>query len=274
MSNGGKLKASDITINKSGNSNSTENADFYGTNAALIVTKGTVTVKNSTLETNKTGSPIIYSTGKITVDKVNGTSNNAQAVVVEGKNSAKGNRGSNNKTDSSGVMIYQSASGDAGEEAGTFTSNDLTISIDKNSSYYKSSPMFFVTNTNAKINLTSTKLEFGSAVLLSAKTTNEWGKSESNGGNVTMNLKDEDIEGNMEVDDISSLTLNLTNSTLKTTINNNNTAKSIKLKLSSNSKIILTGDSYITNLDDEDESYSNIDLNGYTLYVNGKKLDI
>ena len=230
MSNGGKLKASDITINKSGNSNSTENADFYGTNAALIVTKGTVTVKNSTLETNK--------------------------------------------TDSSGVMIYQSASGDVGEEAGTFASNDLTISIDKNSSYYKSAPMFFVTNTNAKINLTSTKLEFGSAVLLSAKTTNEWGKFGSNGGNVTMNLKDEDIEGNMEIDDISSLTLNLTNSALKTTINNNNTAKSIKLKLSSNSKIILTGDSYITNLDDEDESYSNIDLNGYTLYVNGKKLDI
>ena len=35
------------------------------------------------------------------------------------------------------------------------------------------------------------------------------------------------------------------------------------------SKIKLTGNSYVTSLEDEDSTYSHIDFNGYTLYVNG-----
>lgn len=37
----------------------------------------------------------------------------------------------------------------------------------------------------------------------------------------------------------------------------------------STSKIKLTGNSYVTSLEDEDSTYSNIDFNGYKLYVNG-----
>lgn len=59
-------------------------------------------------------------------------------------------------------------------------------------------------------------------------------------------------------------------SSFEGSINSSNEAKSIILKLSKNSKIKLAGDSYITNLDDEDTSYKNIDFNGYKLYVNGK----
>lgn len=53
------------------------------------------------------------------------------------------------------------------------------------------------------------------------------------------------------------------------TINSENTAKSITLKLDSSSKITLTGDSYITALETSNTSYSNINFNGYKLYVNG-----
>ena len=35
------------------------------------------------------------------------------------------------------------------------------------------------------------------------------------------------------------------------------------------SKIKLTGDFYITSLEDDDTTYSNSDFNGYKLYVNG-----
>lgn len=35
------------------------------------------------------------------------------------------------------------------------------------------------------------------------------------------------------------------------------------------SKIKLTGDFYITSLEDDDTTYNNIDFNGYKLYVNG-----
>ena len=60
---------------------------------------------------------------------------------------------------------------------------------------------------------------------------------------------------------------------VESTINSNNKAKSIKLVLDKTSRIKLTGDSYISSLDDSDTSYSNIDFNGYKLYVNGKAIN-
>lgn len=63
--------------------------------------------------------------------------------------------------------------------------------------------------------------------------------------------------------------MNLTSSSYTGTINGDNTAKQIDIKLDSNSTITLTGDSYVTSLEDDDNSYSNINLNGYKLYVNG-----
>ena len=56
-------------------------------------------------------------------------------------------------------------------------------------------------------------------------------------------------------------------------INTDNTAKSITLKLDKNSKIKLTSNTYITSLEDADTTYSNIDLNGYKLYVNGVEIN-
>ena len=49
--------------------------------------------------------------------------------------------------------------------------------------------------------------------------------------------------------------------------------KDITLKLDDTSKIKLTGDSYVTSLNDNDSSYSNIDFNGYKLYVNGTAIN-
>lgn len=239
--------------------------------------EGTVIAKNSKLETNGSGSPVIYSTGNISIENTQGTANGSQMVVIEGKNSAtvtnstlvaigKGNRGN---TDNAGIMIYQSMSGDAGEGTGTFTAKNTNLSIQEDSDYYKTAPMFFVTNTDAVINLNSCKLSYGSNILISSKGTSEWGKTGSNGGNVTLNAENQELEGNIEIDNISTLNMNLTNSEYKGTINSEKTAKEINLKLDNNSKITLTGDSYVTSLEDTDSTYSNINFNGYKLYVNG-----
>ena len=268
---GGTIKADKVKITTQG-----------GSCAAMATDRGegTVTAANSTLETNGAGSPIIYSTGDITLTDSKGTANGAQITVVEGKNSATikgstvtcsgaGNRGD---VDIAGVMIYQSMSGDADEGTGNFTAKDSTLSISKDSDYYKTAPMFFVTNTNAVIDLEDTELDFGSGTLLSACGTSEWGTEGSNGGNVTLNAKAEKLQGNIDLDEISSLSMNLTDSTYKGTINGDNKAGSVKLTLDSDSKITLTGDSYVTSLKDADADYSNIDFNGHTLYVNGKAI--
>ena len=100
-----------------------------------------------------------------------------------------------------------------------------------------------------------------------------WGNSGTNGGTVKLNLTNQKTKGNIVVDSISTLTMKLSkSSSYEGTINKNNEAKEIKLVLDKTSKIKLTGDSYISELEDEDTTYSNIDLNGYKLYVNGVAL--
>ena len=265
---GGYIEADNVKITTQGGSCATLATDRG---------EGTVIVKNSKLETNGSGSPVIYSTGDISITNTEGTANGSQMVVIEGKNtatvtnstltaSAQGNRGD---TDQAGIMIYQSMSGDAGEGTGTFTAKDSSLNVQSSSKYYKTAPMFFITNTDAVINLNNCKLSYGSNILISSKGTSEWGKSGSNGGNVTLNAENQVLEGNVEIDNISTLTMNLSSCSYSGTINADNTAKNIALKLDTNSTITLTGDSYVTSLDDSDSSYSNINFNGYKLYVNG-----
>ena len=64
--------------------------------------------------------------------------------------------------------------------------------------------------------------------------------------------------------------MELKKSSYEGTINNLDNAKRIKLVLDKTSKIKLTGDSYVSELVDVDTRYSNIDFNGYKLYVDGK----
>ena len=101
-----------------------------------------------------------------------------------------------------------------------------------------------------------------------------WGNSGSNGGEVTLNLKNQEAKGSIVIDSISTLVMNITdNSYYKGTINKENLAKNISLKLDSPSKIKVTKDTYVSSFEDEDNSYSNIDFNGYKLYVNGKAIN-
>ncbi len=269
---GGYIEADNVKITTQGGSCATLATDRG---------EGTVIAKNSTLETNGAGSPVIYSTGDISIENTTGTANGSQMVVIEGKNSATvtsstltaSGIGNRNNVDKCGIMIYQSMSGDAGEGTGTFTATDSTLSVSSDSDVYKTAPMFFITNTDAVINLKNTKLSYGSGVLISAKATDEWGNSGSNGGNVTLNAENQTLTGNIEADSISTVAINLTNSTYEGTINADKSAKEVSLKLDKTSKIKLTGDSYVTSLDNADTTNSNIDFNGFTLYVNGKAVN-
>lgn len=269
---GGYIEADNVTISTQGGSCATLATDRG---------EGTVIARNSKLSTAGQGSPIIYSTGDISIEDSEGTATGSQMVVVEGKNTAtvknsslvcsgKGNR---NSVDNCGIMIYQSMSGDAGEGTGTVNLSNSTLEVSETEEG-KTSPFFFITNTKAVINLENNKLKYASGLLLKVEGTSEWGKSGSNGGEVTLNATNQELSGNIELDNLSSITINLNeNSTLESTINANNNAKDVTLKIDKSSKLTLTGDTYVTSLEDEDASYSNINFNGYKLYVNGSAIN-
>ena len=258
---GGKIEADNVKISTKGNS------------CASLATdrgEGTVTCTDCELATAGAGSPLIYSTGDITVSKSTGTATGAQIAVIEGKNKVtikeasdlKCNANPNRKeVDTCGVMLYQSMSGDAASGTSVFNCDKSSLEIQSSSSYYKTAPMFFITNTQAQINLEECTFKYGSGVFLKAAGTSEWGSSGSNGGVVTLTLTNQDIEGDIVIDSVSGLTLNLISSTIRGKINNANTAAKLGITLDEDSKITLTGDSYYTSLVNEKSDGSNL-ING------------
>ncbi len=269
----GIINAKNVIINTNGQS------------CAALATdrgEGEVHVTNSELNTGVSkqsgrGSPIIYSTGNITVANSIGTAYVSQIACIEGKNSielsncdlsaaAGGNRQDNGEyVDLGGVFIYQSMSGDADVGTSTFTAKDSVLSILSDSDYYESAPMFHVTNTKAIINLEKTELNFGSGTLLDVSGQNQWGTVGSNGGELTFNAKDETLDGNIIVDSISSLNMTLSSTSYVGTINPSDDFGQTDVVIKSGSDWTLDGDSHISSLENNGE----INYNGHTLYVNG-----
>ena len=262
---GGTTNAKNLTITTSGQSSAAIRSDRGG---------GTVNVDGGTYTTNGVGSPAIYSTAEITVKNAKLISTTSEGAIIEGKNSitlenveltdthTKNVRSKTYKN----IFIYQSMSGDAAEGVATFTAKNSTITTNKGDSFY-------VSNTSAVINLTNNKIinNDSTGYFLRAQA-DAWGNEGSNGGKVTLNLTNQEVDGNIGVDEISSLTMNMTSSSFKGIID----AKDgeVKLTLDKSSTITLTGDSYVTSLTNADSSNSNINLNGYKLYVGGSEYKI
>ncbi|MBR0488543.1 hypothetical protein IJJ39_02630 [Candidatus Saccharibacteria bacterium] len=200
------------------NANNTKIATQGGSCAALATDRGAgiVIASNMTLSTAGAGSPLIYSTGDISVTDSTGTATGAQIAVVEGKNSVtlKGCEfsangiGNRNNVDNAAVMIYQSMSGDASVGTGSFTASDCTLNVLDSSSVYDSTPFFFITNTDATISLTNVVANFSSdEKFISAVGTSEWGRSGSNGADVNVTLTNVTATNTaVETDSISSVT--------------------------------------------------------------------
>ena len=264
---GGIMNATNLKITTNGTSSAAIRSDRGG---------GTVNVDSGTYTTNGKGSPSIYSTADITVKNAKLISNVSEGIVIEGKNSVSIDNVelTDNNTTLNGqsttyknIFIYQSMSGDAAVGNASFTASNSTITTNKGDTLY-------ITNTTATINLTNNKIinndKSGNFLRIQK---DSWGSSGSNGGNVTLNLDNQEAIGNIVVDSISTLTLSLKNgSYIEGTINSDNTAKNIVLNIDKDSKIKLTGDMYVSGLNNDDTTNSNIDLNGYKLYVNNVEI--
>ena len=130
--------------------------------------------------------------------------------------------------------------------------------------------MFFVTNTHASIELTNCGFYYGSNTFLSVKATNEWGRIGQNGGNTTLYITNQYIEGNLEVDGNSYLTIKFIKSSIKGAINPNGTAKVLAIDIDKDSKITLTGNSYYTSFVNELQDGSNLINGSYSWSKSGE----
>jgi len=266
VAGGGTLNATNLTVN------STVKAAIRSDRGG-----GTLTVDGGTYTTSgSSGAPAIYSTANITVSNATLTANDSEAVVVEGFNSVTLNNSNltGNMTGVSGqsgsenihnVMLYQSMSGDAqtGTSSFTMTGGSLTA---------KKGDMFYITNTTSAITLSGVTLNPADGTYMLRVSGNDgtrgWGTAGSNGGKATLNLSKQTLTGDITVDSISTLAMNISDaSTFTGSINKDGTqASSLAVKLDQASTWKLTADSHISAFDG---SLDNVDTNGFKLYVNG-----
>lgn len=161
-------------------------------------------------------------------------------------------------------MIYQSMSGDAEE-------GEASLSIKDGSITGENGDLIYSTNTSSSVTLENVALTLANDTLLRLAGNDGargWGESGSNGASMKLSAINQTLNGKIIVDEISSLTLNLSNgSTFEGSINEKQEGGNVTVSLESDSIWKLTGDSYITSLDG---SLENVDMNGYTLYVNGE----
>ena len=240
-----------------------------GAHSATLATdrgEGTITAEAAKLTTSGTGSPVIYSTGNITANNVNGVANNSEIGVVEGKNSITLTNSNVTGYHDNGFMLYQSFSGDAESGIARLKAENNTLTT------HGTGAFIYVNNTTAEADLTgNTLLMPNTTTLVKVAADSRWGKDGENGGHLTLRASNQELSGNIVADSISTIALDMANgSSLVGTINTDNTAKEVTVKLSKDSTWTLTGDSYVKSLTNEDTTGSNIHLNGYKLVVADK----
>lgn len=240
-----------------------------GAHSATLATdrgEGTITAETAKLTTSGEGSPVIYSTGNIIVNNVNGIANNSEIGVVEGKNSITLTNSNVTGYKDNGFMLYQSFSGDAESGIARLKAENNTLTT------HATGAFLYVNNTTAEVDLSNNAISMpNTSTLVKASADSRWGKTGENGGHLTLRTSNQGLSGNIMADSISTIALDMTNgSSLVGAVNTDNTAKEVTVKLSKDSNWILTGDSYVKSLSNEDTTGSNIQLNGYKLVVADK----
>ena len=211
---GATMNVKNLNVKTEGNSSAAIRSDRGG---------GKVNVDGGKYVSKSYNSPAVYSTADITVKNASLKAENSEALVIEGQNSitlentkVEGNmsddKGSSSDTNVHNVMIYQSMSGDAEVGKSVFNMKEGTLTNNNGD-------LIYVTNTTSEITLENVKIENNDQdgrllAVLGNDATHGWGTAGSNGGNVTLKVIDQKLDGKIEVDSISTLNLILSGSTV------------------------------------------------------------
>lgn len=254
------LGAENLTVTTEWNSSAAIRSDRWG---------GEMQIERWDYTTNWIWSPVIYSTADITVSHANLTATKSEWAIVEWKNSIT--ISNSTLTDSNTVLnwqsttyknifLYQSMSWDADEWTAKFTAVESKIITNNWDTIY-------VTNTTAEILLQNNEIINTSWDFLRIEWA-AWWKEGSNWWNVTLNLINQNVEWDIIVDDTSSLNMIISEwSNYIWAINSANESENISIYVDNNSTRTLSSDSYISEISSDFESYNNINLNWYTLYL-------
>lgn len=233
--------------------------------SGIYVINGDTKINDSNITTKAVDSPLLKVAGKVVVNNTNLMANNAEGIVgipgaditlnkvnLESKNiNALSSRFKNvylyNPSDFKGSIVFNATD----SKINTIVGNTFDIE-----------------NADVTINLENNEISNTNGIFLEA---HEDPYIESS-NNVKVNLVKQLIKGNIVLDKISKLDLSLDNSEYIGSINANNAAKEVNIIITKDSKMTLTGNVFVNSLTNGDYENTNINLNGYKLYINGEEL--
>ena len=227
---------------------------------------GEILAERGSYSTSAQNSPVILSNGSVTVSNAKIEAKSSQAAVLEGEanvqlQSSDVTANSEAASSDQAIMIYREGNGDPLSGTSYFTMNGGNLTS-------RNGDVFYVSNVNTTITLSDVAInnddEYGAFLRAGAS---NWGTTGLNGGKITLYAAKQNIDGNIELDGVSDMNMYLTdNSYFTGAVNTAGTSARIFVSISS-SRWTLTDDSHISALNCQAGS---INLNGHTLYVNGK----
>lgn len=192
---------------------------------------GNISIANSQLSTTSEDAPLLLSAGIVEADNVTGTAQQSAIACVAGEGAllienstlaSSSEGGTTNGLPANGVAIYRTDDNDITAEQGK--SALLQAHGSRLESSATSGAMIYLTNTTADIVLSDTDLAFdedkvkllvargsdATSDLVASKTDSvTFGSAGSNGATVFFTALDQKLDGDIEVDSISSLDLYL-----------------------------------------------------------------
>ena len=273
--------ANSSNINVENSTITTKGQDSHG--IKVINSESNLSINNTTINTENNNSSLFYSTGNITATNIRGTATKApiglveevgNVEIVESNLSTNAIGIDNNTNIASAFFVYnkEAQTGSNNYETAKLSLKDSEITINKDSENYQIAPLFLVTNTSANINVTNTKFNYGSDILIKLTSLAKYGDSGNNGANLTFTATDEKLVGDIEVDESSQIRINLNNTSYKGQINKDNKSSNVNIIFDYDSSWELTGNSYVNMISVTKKDLNNvrkyIKSHGYNVYYN------
>ena len=233
-----------------------------GPNADCIYVDATssVVVNSSKMLISSVTGAAIVNCGNMTIDNTEITADKTAAIKLYGESNTSIKGSTISGAGDGPISIYAKSNKDK-DDVVTLNLSDTAIIGD-------GVPAFYINDVNTVINMNG-GVTIGDKVTRLLKTNYNYQRQITSGSDVVMNLNNQTIKGEIELDNMSTLELNLKNGSLfNGVINNNKSAQSVAVILDEDSTLELTGTSYIDVLVDEDLTFQNIQDHGNSIYYN------
>ncbi len=243
--------------------------------AVRAAAEGAVIIEGGITTSNGASSPVLSAAGSIDVKNATLRANHSEIAAINGGSvmltdcAVTGRMGDVFSADvlikPYAVALYRDANPGGQTSSFSMTRGALTA---------LTGDLFYATNTTANIYLEGVALSIADGRALLRVSGNDgsrgWGEAGNNGADCTLIVQDQVLLGDIVVDAFSTVSVTLRGeSTYTGTVNEAGTARAAEVTLEDGATWTLTGNAYLTSFTGR---VSDIETNGYAVYVNGALL--